>query len=87
MAVLTIEIPDQLEQFIEENVASGSYATREEFVRSALLDLKHRDEEELEKFRSLREAIEIGLASGVAPGSTKEVFERAKQRALARTAS
>ena len=73
---MTIRIPSELEQYVDEVVASGRCQTREEVVGEAL-----RVFQAVDRHRSqLQRDIEEGIGSGASiPG--EEVFRRLEKRA------
>jgi antitoxin ParD1/3/4 len=73
MPTRNVSLPEKLDQFITDKVASGDYANASEVMRMALRLLEKEEREYEEKMAALRAAIDKGLASGIAePG----VFER-----------
>ena len=68
MAQMNVSIPDKLKGWAESRVAEGRYSSTSDYVR----DLVRRDQEQEEKLRALRAAIDEGLASGI---SDRDPFE------------
>jgi len=87
MASETLVLNGDIALKVQQRVQSGRFCSSDDVVAAALdaLDLKESEDEE--KIVALRKAIDEGFASGIAPGSIDEVFERAKQRALTGIAS
>lgn len=76
MAQMNISIPDKLKSWAESRVAEGRYSSTSDYVR----DLVRRDQEQEEKLRRLRAAIEDGLASGVSTRTIEDIIaDRRKQ--------
>lgn len=77
---MTIEIslPDELGDFLDAQVASGLYATRDDVARAALRQMKSRIE-------WLRQAYQEGLDSGFVDGPLD--FEELKAEVHARLAA
>lgn len=58
---MNVSIPDKLKGWAEARVAEGRYSSTSDYVR----DLVRRDQEQEERLRALRAAIDEGRASGV----------------------
>jgi antitoxin ParD1/3/4 len=58
---INVSVPDPLEDFIQQKVASGGYSSASEVVREGLRLLQQYDDERL---RTLRAAIRKGMESG-----------------------
>ena len=54
---MSIAFPDDMEQFVQNAVASGKFRSREELVSAALTMFRNREE----KLDRLREDIQIGI--------------------------
>jgi len=80
MPTRSINLTDELDQFVRAKVASGRYENVSEVIRASIRALERDERVYEEKLAALRAAIDSGLASGVAP---EGVFERV----LARIAS
>ncbi len=61
---------DHFEKFIDEQVASGAYASSSEVVRDALRHFEHQKKKE----QALLRALDEGAASGVAEEFSMERF-------------
>lgn len=72
----TISFTDQHEAWIKARIASGDYATDSEYVR----DLIRRDQQENEKFQTLKAAIVEGLESGKSSRGVKDIMQDVEQR-------
>ena len=70
MAQMNVSLPEGLKAWAEARVAEGSFSSTSDYVR----DLMRQDQEDAEKRRLLRAAIEEGRASGVSPLSVEEIF-------------
>lgn len=64
MKSLNVTLPEPLDQFVQEKVATGGYSSASEVVREGLRLLQQYDDERL---RTLRAAIRKGLESGEGP--------------------
>jgi antitoxin ParD1/3/4 len=62
MPTMNISLPDNLAAFVENEVASGDYATQSEVMRDALRLLHREKAAEQEKLEILRRAIAAGVA-------------------------
>lgn len=79
MATMNISLPDQMKQWVEEQVATGRYANASDYVR----DLVRRDEERATKLAAFQREIDKGIASGVSDLTIDEVIAEAKRRGRA----
>ncbi len=61
MAALNVTLPDPLDQFVREQVASGAYADAEDVIRASLRRFKTQAEAEADRRRRFFEAVQIGL--------------------------
>ncbi|HET6895846.1 MAG TPA: type II toxin-antitoxin system ParD family antitoxin [Candidatus Baltobacteraceae bacterium] len=64
MKSLNVTLPEPLDQFVQEKVATGGYSSASEVVREGLRLLQQYDDERL---HTLRAAIRKGLGSGEGP--------------------
>ena len=78
MAAINVVLDPELDSFVSSQVSSGRYGDAAEVVAEALRVLRRDSEEEDAKMARLLEALDHGLASGVAP---QGVFDRVLQRA------
>lgn len=69
MSQVTIDIPEPLDRFIEDQVASGAYPDREEVVRASLRRFKSQSEAEATRTERFLAAVEVGLTQ-MAQGET-----------------
>ena len=72
----SITVTDRQEQWIRAQVASGDYGNDSEYLR----DLIRRDQERGAQFRTLKQAIQEGLESGVGDKTVREIWAEAEQR-------
>ena len=79
---MNVTLTPQLEELIQQKVASGRYGNASEVVREALRLLEERDQEREAKLQTLRAAIEEGEHSG--PAEPWEGAEAIIQQARAR---
>ena len=75
----TIELTPELDRFIASRLADGLYEDASEIVRDALESLELHAEQYQAKLAALRAAIDAGDASGLAEGTTDEVFAQIHQ--------
>ena len=66
MPTRNVSLTEELDRFITSRVATGRYENASEVVRAALRSLEMDEEEQKEKMAYLRQALDEGLASGVA---------------------
>jgi antitoxin ParD1/3/4 len=59
---MNVSLTPELEQMVQEKVASGLYASASEVVREALRMMRTRDEARQQKLEELRRDIAIGIA-------------------------
>lgn len=83
MATMNISLPDELRQFVENEVTRGGYSTASEFFRELIRERqKKRADEKLEAL--LVEGLEIGDAAPLTEADwsdiRREVRERAERR-------
>lgn len=76
----SVTVTDRQEQWIRAQIASGEYGSDSEYVR----DLIRRDQEQNSAFRTLKAAIQDGLASGESDKTVREIWAEAEQRYRAR---
>lgn len=71
----TITLTDQQDQWIKAQIDSGDFTNDSEYIR----DLIRRDQESA-KLRTLKAAIQEGLASGVSDRSVPRIMEEVEAR-------
>lgn len=79
MATMNISLPDKMREWIEERVASGSYANASDYMR----DLVRQDEQRAQAAATFERVVEDAYASGISTRTRKELREWVKQRAEA----
>jgi antitoxin ParD1/3/4 len=78
---VNVSLTPELEQYIQEKVASGLYYSASEVVREGLRLLKEREQLQQVRLQELRNDIQKGLDSGEAtPLQMQEVKAKARQR-------
>jgi len=86
MAATRIELPDQLEAYVQYKIETGLYSNGAEVIRDALRHMMDNDEEAARALR-LREAVQLGfnqIERGEGAEWTPELRERIKQDAVKR---
>lgn len=81
MPTRNVNLTEELDRFVAEKVETGRYGNASDVVRAALRSLEREEREYEIKLKALREAIDEGDASGVAPDG---VFERIYARLSAK---
>lgn len=66
----SVQLGENLSNFVERQVSQGSYASAEEVIREGLRMLQEKER----RNEGLRRAIEQGKKSGVAPKTTVDTF-------------
>jgi antitoxin ParD1/3/4 len=79
MATMNISLPDQMKQWVEEQVATGRYANASDVMR----DLVRREQLRTEGTARLQAEIDKGRASGVSDKTADEIFAQAREKAIA----
>jgi antitoxin ParD1/3/4 len=87
MQTMNISLPDPMKQYVEEQVAAGSYSSASEYVRELVrADQKRQAKEQLEQ--TLLQALNEGEAVEATPEWLEtlrsEIKERSKSRKAAR---
>lgn len=72
----TISFTDQHDAWIKFRISSGDYASDSEYVR----DLIRRDQQEYDKYMSLKAALTEGLESGVSERSVKDIMRDVERK-------
>jgi len=78
MATMNVSLPDQMKQWIEDQVATGRYGNSSDYVR----DLVRRDQERAERKAEFDRLVEEGFASGFTEMSAEDIFEEARAEFL-----
>jgi antitoxin ParD1/3/4 len=79
MATMNISLPDGLKAYVEKQARNGRFANVSDYVR----DLIRRDQERAAQRAELERLIQEGLDSGISDKSIDEIFDDARQRAIA----
>ncbi len=80
-----INLTPQLEEYVQQKVATGDYNNASEVMREALRLLKERDQIREAKLRDLRAAIEEGVNSGdPIPLDVEKIIREAREERAAR---
>jgi putative addiction module CopG family antidote len=61
MTALKVTLPEPLDRFVADQVASGAYADPEDVIRASLRRFKTQSEAETERRARFFEAVQIGL--------------------------
>ena len=77
MPTRNVNLTPELDAFITAKIESGRYENASEVVRAALRELEREENEYNIKLAALTQALEDGLASGVAEG---DVFANVRKR-------
>lgn len=78
MATMNISLPDELKQFVDQQVAEHAYGSSSEYLRELI-----RKQRDVEKLRGL---LLDGANSGPATPMAADFFDRMRERAHARPA-
>ncbi len=73
MPLMSVELPQDLNDFVTNQIAAGHYANSNELFTTAIRNLEMHEQQQQTKVASLRQAIQAGIESGVAKG---DVFRR-----------
>lgn len=79
MATMNVSLPDQLKQFVDDEVREGGFASTSDYMRDLIRQRKRAKAEEL-----LRSLIAEGLASGPAEPLEPGFFDKMRETARAR---
>jgi antitoxin ParD1/3/4 len=79
MAQMNISIPEKLKGWAESRVADGRYSSTSDYVR----DLVRRDQENEEKLRRLKAAIDEGRRSGISKRKIEDIIAEGRRRRAA----
>ena len=78
MPTRNVNLTADLDEFVASRIGSGRYENASEVVRAALRTLEREEQVFEAKLAALRNAIDAGMASGVARG---DVFARVRRKA------
>lgn len=73
MATMNISLPDQMKQWVEEQVATGRYANASDYIRDLV---RQSQDEQAERERGIAEVqalIDEGLESGVSDRTVEDI--------------
>jgi antitoxin ParD1/3/4 len=78
---MNVSLTSELEQYVQEKVASGLYYSASEVIREGLRLLKEREQFQQVRLQELQRDIQAGLDSGEpTPLDMQDVKEKARQR-------
>lgn len=86
MAATRIELPAQLENYVQYKIAAGLYSNGAEVIRDAVRRMMEGDDEAAKALR-LREAVQLGfeqIASGEGEEYTPQLMQGLKEKARAK---
>lgn len=73
---MNISLPEPMRDWVISQTESGQYSNNSDYVR----DLIRRDQQRVEKIKTLQSAIDKGLVSGIAEGFSMEQLQRELDR-------
>lgn len=73
---MNVSLPEQLKDWVENQISAGQYASSSDYVR----DLIRKDQERREKLATLQAAITQGLESGISDQSLESLWQDFKER-------
>lgn len=79
MATMNMSLPDELKEFVDEEVRAGGYASTSDYMRDLI-----RQRQRAKAAEFLRQLIAEGVASGPATPIEPDYFERMRERARKR---
>ena len=77
MQTMNISLPDQLKDFVDEQVGSGRYSSVSEYVRDLI-----RDDERRKAQEKLEALLMEGIQSGKPTGMTRQDWEDVRRQAM-----
>lgn len=78
---MNVSLTPELEQYVQEKIATGMYYSASEVVREGLRLLQERDQLQQIRLQELRQEIQAGLDSGEAtPLNMQAIKAKARQR-------
>jgi antitoxin ParD1/3/4 len=77
MQTMNISLPDQLKEFVENQVGSGRYSSVSEYVRDLI-----RDDEKRKAQEKIESLLMEGIQSGKPTGMTRQDWEDIRREAL-----
>lgn len=79
MATMNVSLPQQMKDWVDEQVATGRYANASDYVR----DLVRRDQARAAGIAKLQALVDEGRASGISDKTLDQIFEESRARAMA----
>ncbi len=76
MATMNVSLPDQMREWVENQVESGVYSNASDYIR----DLIRRDQQYNDKRDALIQALEAGEKSGISKRTLDEIWMDVKTR-------
>ena len=77
MATMNVSLPDQMKEWVEEQVKTGRYGNSSDYVR----DLVRKDQERAEAVEEFDRLLQEGRDRGISELTVEEVFAQARLRA------
>jgi antitoxin ParD1/3/4 len=77
MATMNVSLPDQMKEWVEEQVKTGRYGDRSDYVR----DLVRKDQERAEAREKLQQMVNDAKASGVSGIGQEDLLARMRSKA------
>jgi putative addiction module CopG family antidote len=79
---MTLTLPAELQDFVEDKVAAGAYSSEEEVIREAVERMKGNDDEYARNCVRIREAVEVGWQQARAGQllNAEDVWSRLEER-------
>lgn len=78
MATMNISLPDQMKEWVEQQVTTGRYANASDYMR----DLVRKDQLHVDAVAKLQKIVDDALASGISDKSVDEIFADARRKAI-----
>lgn len=75
MASINISLPDQMRDWVQSQIETGSYSSTSDYIR----DLIRKDQERRDKVAVLQRAVDDGMASGAAEDFSFSEFKKRMQ--------
>ena len=81
MATMNVSLPDQMKQWVEEQVATGRYGNASDVIR----DVVRKEQERAAKRAEFDRLVQEGRDSGISPLTMDEILDEAQRRAGVRS--
>ena len=78
MATMNISLPDQMKEWVEQQVTTGRYANASDYMR----DLVRKDQLHVDAVAKLQKIVDDALASDISDKSVDEIFADARRMAI-----